>query len=99
MWPFSKRVEAHATTVPEMISYVRQLATRLDELQEAHERLRAQHLSLRGRVYAIWGREGSSEDDAVPAAASPAPAMGETKEQFRQRMAAAGLLKPGKKSN
>lgn len=99
MWPFRKRAEAHATTVPELFelmrSFEKRLGQRIDELQETQERLAAQHLSLRGRVYAIWGKGGSSEDSAAPGAATQ-PAQGETKAQYKARLLAEGKLVPGK---
>lgn len=95
MWPFKRRQVVHETTTRELFGLIKHLESRLDEQDERHERLVAQHLSLRGRVYAIWGKGGSSDDAAAPPAGTQNPS-GETKAQLRARLLAEGKLVPGK---
>lgn len=89
MWPFKSRaVQVREVTNRDVLDSLQKLRTDLELLTEAHELLRAQHTALRGRVYALWGKEKPGEQ--------PAPTTPETKQQARARLLAEGKLVPGK---
>lgn len=76
------------------------LQKQLDILSEAHEALKGQHISLRGRVYALWGKVPgeASTSSVVPAAAGDQVSSGNladpnlTKDQVRFRLFKEGKL-------
>lgn len=95
MWPFSssnRRAVALEDTVRELTKLV-------NVLEEDLQALKAQHLSLRGRVYALWGKEkgtGGTADVAEPGAAgSPTAARKLSKDELR-RLAGLQAGKPVK---
>lgn len=94
MWPFSKnRSEDVVTALQKEVKSLRNTCADLDERLEA---LRAQHLSLRGRVYALWGRdEPPDKTVAPPTSAKPA----QTRDELRAEMVRAGRIMPGKPTN
>lgn len=66
MWPFTRRPSA--LTKRDLERCTHDLNAALDRLHDEVQALRAQHLKLRGRVYALWGAgkdpdEGRSADD------------------------------------
>ena len=60
------------------------------ELREQLEWVKAQHLSLRGRVYALWGKEEPEKPQGPLDLQDPRL----TKPQLRAALAARGALKP-----
>lgn len=89
MWPFSSK--------PRTCAACAQLKIDVAQLDAQLQALRAQHLSLRGRVYALWGKEKGGDGTAgaagSPAGGSPTAAPGArlSREELR-RLAG---LKPG----
>jgi|GEM_PF-3847353 len=83
---------------------VLQLERQLSEHDENLQSLQAQHVKLRGRVYALWGAEKSSETStAAPDAggaptSSGAPALPESlsRQELRRRLTQTGRFVPGK---
>jgi len=99
MWPF-KRNAVRAMTESELVQVISKLQTRVMGLEDRLEALDGQHRSLRGRVYALWGKEPPHTDAAPAAGGSPASSGGGelsltdprlTKDQLRHR-----LIRPGK---
>jgi len=83
MWPFKRtRVVEHVTNQDVM--------KRLIDLEARLEHLSAQHVSLRGRVYALWGK-GTPEEPATPTDLND-PRL--TKAQVKAALVARGALKP-----
>lgn len=83
MWPFKRtRVVEHVTNADVM--------RRLLDAEAKLEHLAAQHVSLRGRVYALWGK-GAPPEDAAPTDLND-PRL--TKAQVKAALVARGALKP-----
>jgi len=105
MWPFNRR-RTEDELVRECVRVT--LGTRVEDCVRAIELLRAdlealkaQHLSLRGRVYALWGRE--SDSPTAPAAdgspkSATATAVGhpKTRDELRAQLVESGRFVPGK---
>lgn len=69
----------------------RDLQQQNDTLTEALDRLRAEHLKLRGRVYALWGA-GKDPDEPQETSSLTDPRL--TKAQIRAALIARGQLRP-----
>jgi len=85
MWPFKKS---------ETFVSLRPVYDRLEQVEAAYQQLLAQHRALRGRVYALWGRE--SDRAEAPETSRDALPLNDprlTKAEVRQRLLAAGKLK------
>lgn len=73
MWPFThtrRRDLALESRVIELEAQHRRLEANHAALEERYATVMAQHLSLRGRVYALWGKDKSAEP--APAASGQA---------------------------
>jgi len=89
-WLFG-RTKVRPMTDADLFEAVRQLRHKLDLLQDEHEKLVAQHLSVRGRVYALWGKGKGSEEAQEPLPLTD-PRL--TKAQLRAALIASGRLGP-----
>jgi hypothetical protein len=63
MFGFKKRFGVRVENVE---NGLRTLARKLESLEEDHEGLKAQHLSLRGRVYATGAHKAPAEPQPAP---------------------------------
>jgi hypothetical protein len=88
MWPFRRaRVTEHVTNADVM--------KRLIDMEAKLAHVEAQHISLRGRVYALWGK-GGTEKPEVPTDLND-PRL--TKAQVKAALIARGALKPRSDTN
>lgn len=89
MWPFKKRTaRVDNATASDLFDVLRQYKKDIELLREDHETLKAQHLKLRGRVYAQFGK--GVDDNADQPLDLNDPRL--TKDQLR-----AALLPHGKR--
>ena len=96
VWLFRKRDRASPADVAGLSSLVQKLQLHVDALDDQLDALKAQHLSLRGRVYALWGRETPERSTAAPAANGDRPSAGATRDELRASLTRAGRFVPGK---
>lgn len=89
MWPFRSRSKVEKPLIDELRTLsnaVSVLQLRSDQQESAHDALKAQHLALRGRVYALWGKERPATDGADaagPTAAGSPTARRLSKDELR----------------
>lgn len=94
MWPFNKPASTEVVTLLQSVAKLRQ---RVDVLEEDHEALKAQHLSLRGRVYALWGKEPAAAPANQPAEPVSGGLAGNlSKAELRKQLTTSGRFIPGK---
>lgn len=88
----------------ELVRLLSKLQAQQTDLEERFAALEAKHTSLRGRVYALWGKAEPS--DAAPAAAGsptssgPAPLpAGASRDELRRQLVRTGKFIPGRPVN
>jgi hypothetical protein len=89
-WLF-RRTKVRPITDADVFEALRQVKSEVAALRDEHDKLVAQHLSVRGRVYALWGKKGAPEEPSAPSNLND-PAL--TKAQVRAALIAQGRLKP-----
>lgn len=95
MFSLFRRTKVRPITDEDLVRALTKLNKDLQEavetLTESVQRLRAEHLKLRGRVYALWGRGNDPEEASEPTSLLD-PRL--TKAQVRAALIARGQLKP-----
>lgn len=95
MFQFLRRPKVRQITDRDLVESLtklnRDLQNHVDTLTEALDRLRAEHLKLRGRVYALWGAGRDPEEAQEPTSLQD-PRL--TKAQVRAALHARGQLRP-----
>jgi len=85
-WFRFRRSSARETTSADVMQALVSLRQQLDNTRDELEALRAQHLKLRGRVYAIWGKGSDPAEGAETAQELPINDPRLTKDQLRARV-------------
>lgn len=88
MWPFRRRA-VRPMSDQDVAEVLTQLTKAVRDLRDDHEALHAKYLKLRGRVYAIWGRE-DGEAPTKPAQVAM------TRDDLRRQLATSGRFVPGR---
>lgn len=78
----------------ELVDVISKLRTKVERLDEELDALRGQHVSLRGRVYALWGKSPPSPS-AQDAAGSP-ESVGSDRPLTKDELRARAGIRPGK---
>lgn len=99
MWPFRKRtVRALYMTDSELAEVLGKITREVKELRDDVDAHHAQHVKLRGRVYAIWGK-GEPEPDgatASPTSGKQPDTAKMSRDELKRFLASSGRFIPGR---
>ncbi len=90
MWFRSKKPPEVVETVQlhDVMKAITTLRAQYAELEEGLAALKAQHLKLRGRVFARWGREGEEGESPTP--------RPQSREELKKQLTLTGRFIPGR---
>lgn len=94
MWPFSRKLRAAAMSEEDFAAVLAKLTREMGQLRDDHDALQAQHVKLRGRVYAIWGKGEPEEAGVTDSPTKDTSKM--SREELKRYLASSGRFIPGR---